>query len=194
MPLLDVNDSLLLVIDAQPNFYRDRPDVDDHAFACFVDRAAWVTGLAVALDVPVVVTVERPERNGDTADPIARALRPDDRTFPKDVFGVTGNAQIVEALDEIGRRTAVLVGMETDVCVAHSAVGLRDLGFRVAAVTDALFAPGEAHGHGLERLRGCGAELISAKGLFYEWLPSLDAVKALKQARPDLARPPGFKL
>jgi nicotinamidase-related amidase len=194
MPLVDVSDSVLFVIDVQPGFYRGRPDVDEATFGCFVDRVAWVTRLAAALSVPTVVTVERPEKNGEIADVVAAALPPGVARHPKDAFAVTGNDEIMRTVDAMRRRTAVLIGMETDVCVAQSAVGLRDGGCRVAAVTDALFAPGRAHDHGLERLRSCGTELISAKALFYEWLPTLDAVRALKREHPELCSPPGFRL
>jgi nicotinamidase-related amidase len=194
MPLLQLNDSVLLVIDAQPGFYRERPDVDGESLTTFLERAAWVAALAAALGVPIVVTVERPARNGDTAEGIKRFLGPNDPVFAKETFAATMDLGIACELDRLARRTAVVVGMETDVCVAQSAIGLRDLGFRVAAISDAVFAPGEAHHHGLERLRGCGAELMSAKVLFYEWLPSLEAVQSFKREHPELARPPGFRL
>ena len=53
-----------------------------------------------------------------------------------------------------GRKTAVLVGLETDVCVAHSALGLLGHGYQVAVVADATGSPGTAHGFGLERAAG----------------------------------------
>ena len=194
MPLMDVSDSMLFVIDVQPGFYRDRPDVDDALFNDFVHWVAWVTRLAAALDVPTVVTVERQEKNGDTAEVVTCALAPAALRHPKDTFAVTGDGRLMDEIAALGRRTAVLTGMETDVCVAQSAIGLRDRDYRVAAVADALFAPGDAHRHGLERLRSCGTELISAKALFYEWLPNVDAVRALKRAHPELASPPAFRL
>lgn len=194
MPLLDPSDCVLLVIDTQPGFYRDRADVDQEAFASFMDRVGWVVAVAAGVGIPVVETVERPERNGDTA-PAVRDVLPEDRArFEKDAFGAVGNDDLRNHLASIGRTTAVLVGMETDVCVSHSAIGLLDRRWRVAAVSDALFSPGKAHDHGLERLRHVGVELVSAKGLFYEWLPSVSAVREFKGANPSLRKPPGFLL
>lgn len=108
-----------------------------------------------------------------------------------EVFDLAHNDHIRLAVERASRSSVVLVRMETDVCIAHSAVGLVDLDYRVAAVTDALFAPGDAHDHGLERLRGSGVELVSATGLFYEWLPSLAKAQAFKASHPELAAP-GF--
>jgi nicotinamidase-related amidase len=194
MPRVDRQDSTLVVIDTQPGFYRDREDVDPAGFSAFVDRVAWLVAVAVAVDVPVVVTVERPARNGDTAAEIVRCLPMATPLFDKSTFDLTADDAIRAAVEETGRRTAVLVGMETDVCVAQSALGLCDRGFRVAAVADATFSPGEAHAAGLERMRGVGLELVSVKGVFYEWLPSLDEFREFKTSHPELARPVGIQL
>ena len=74
MSLLRRDRSVLLVIDAQDGFYGDqRRDVDRVAFALAIERVAWVTGLAQALDVPVVVTEEDAATNGPTAPSVARS-------------------------------------------------------------------------------------------------------------------------
>jgi nicotinamidase-related amidase len=88
----------------------------------------------------------------------------------------------------------VLVGMETDVCVTHSALGFVEQGRRVVVIHDAVFSAGVSHGHGLARLRQEGIELMSAKELYYEWLRDLPTVLAFDAAHPDLASPPGFSL
>jgi nicotinamidase-related amidase len=194
MPLLDRDDSLLVVIDTQPGFYRDRADVDADAFELFVARVAWLAGSARALEIPVVVLEEEPERYGATADSVRAQLPPGSDGLPKEQFGLMGNPELRAAVERTGRRTAVLVGMETDVCVAHSAVGLRDEGYRVAVATDATYSPLEAHAHGLARLRDGGVELLSAKGVLYDWLRSVQASIDFVADNPELANPPGFSL
>lgn len=194
MPLLDRDDSLLAVIDTQPGFYRGRPDVDAEAFAGFVGRVAWLAGVAGALGVPVVVVEEDPEHNGPTAAAVRDRLPAGTTALPKPEFGLMAVPELRAAVERTGRRTAVLAGMETDVCVAHSAIGLRDAGFRVAVATDALFSPPGAHDHGLQRLRDAGAELLSAKGVLYDWLRTVEASIAFVERHPELAEPPGFRL
>jgi nicotinamidase-related amidase len=54
------------------------------------------------------------------------------------------------------RLTAVVVGFETDVCVAQSAIGLREHGFDCAVVADATFSSGEMHARSLDRLSAAG--------------------------------------
>ena len=112
----------------------------------------------------------------------------------KPVFGLADTPEILAAVEALGRRTAVLAGFVTDVCVTHSALGLLDRGYRVAVVTDATGSPGEMHGLGLRRIRDAGATLLHAKGVYYEWVRTLDAARAFEAANPDLAAPPGFSL
>ena len=194
MPLIQHVDSFLVVVDAQPGFYDERSDFDETQFKEFVARAAWVGRLAVAVSVPVIVTEEQSERNGPTAEEICAVLTDDVFPLPKGVFALTGDARIRSAVESTGRRTAGLVGMETDVCIAQSAIALVDLGYRTVVVADAVFSPGEAHDHGLRRIEGTGVEVIAAKGLFYEWLPTISDVQEVKRRDPRLGVPPGFKL
>jgi len=193
--LIRRDDSILLVIDTQEGFYGDeRSDVDRAAFELFVARVAWVSGLARALEIPAVVTEEDPETNGPTAPGVLARLPAGTPVLTKPVFAAADNPAIRAALDATGRHTVVAVGLETDVCVAHSAVSLIERGYHVAAVTDAVFSPGAAHGHGLDRLRAEGVQLLSAKELFYDWARALADVRALVLAYPELETPPGFSL
>jgi nicotinamidase-related amidase len=192
--LLDRDDSLLLVIDAQPAFYGDEPGSDPAPLAVALARAAWVAGVATALGVPAVVTEEDAARNGATAAGIVTALPLAARAFAKHVFGAADQPEILAAIVATGRRTAVIVGLETDVCVAHTALGLLDRGFRVAVVEDATYAPGATHAAGLRRVAAAGAEIVHAKGLYYEWTRTLEASRAFERDHPALADPPGFSL
>lgn len=189
--LLDVADSLLVVIDAQPSFYGGEPVP---AQAAALARAAWLTGVATALYVPMVVTEEDAASNGPTDPAIATRLPAGTPVLAKAVFGAADQRDILAAIEATGRHTAVMVGLETDVCVAHSALGLLDRGIRVVVVDDATYSPGEMHDAGLRRILAAGGEVVQAKGVYYEWIRTLDAARALQRDHPDLADPPGFSL
>jgi nicotinamidase-related amidase len=195
MPHLDAADSVLVVIDAQPGFYGpSRHDVDRALFASALARSAWVAGVAAALDVPVVLTEEDAATNGPTSAPICAAVPHDAPVLVKQVFGADANPDIDAAVRRHGRGSVVLVGLETDVCVAHSAIGWAAAGLRTVVVHDAVYSAGEGHANGLARLRAEGIELLSAKELYYEWLRDLPTVRAFDEAHPALATPPGFSL
>ena len=195
MPHLDIDDSLLLVIDAQDGFYpQSRADVDQAAKNAALARAGWVCGVAVALSVPVIVMEEDPARNGRTAEQVSRWLPGGAPVFTKTVFGAFGNPDIADAVAATGRGTIVIVGMETDVCVAHTAIGAAERGLRPVIVHDAVFSAGDGHGNGIARLAVEGIERLSAKELYYDWLRDLPSVRAFDAAHPQLATPPGFSL
>jgi hypothetical protein len=195
VPLIARDDSLLAVVDLQPRFWGDRLDADDLRRAMDVAaRAAWLAGVASALGIPAVITEEEPERGGPTDAAVLAAVRPVAPVFTKPVFGLAGCPDIMNAIGGAGRRTVVLAGYETDVCVTHSAVGLREAGYRVVVAEDAVYSPFGAQAPGMARLRDLGFELVHCKGIYYDWVRTLRAALAFRHDNPQLAEPPGFSL
>jgi nicotinamidase-related amidase len=184
-------DTVLVVVDVQPGFLERASfsERDSENARAALERMAWLVALAARLEIPVVVTEEAPERNGPTDARIAGRLPARTPVLRKPTFGLAGTPEILAAVRASGRGTAVVVGCETDVCVAQSAIGLRDEGFVCVVVTDATFSPGEMHGHGLERLTADGVALNHTKGIAYEWLGSVERARAVL-VDPALPSPP----
>jgi nicotinamidase-related amidase len=168
---LQADGCVLVVVDTQPGFLDKLTEGDASAV---VDRIRWLCRLAAWLQVPVVVTEEEPERNGKTAAPVREALPSGTVPHVKPAFDLAACPAILADVRRPGRDTVVLCGLETDVCVAQSALGLLDAGRRAVVVEDAVAAPGAAHAQGLARLSRAGAELIGVKGLGYEWLGTVE--------------------
>lgn len=181
---------MLCVVDVQPGFLAK---LDPGVRERLVDTARFLVEVAARLAVPRFVTVEDPGRNGATVDAIRSCLAPGDFDRDKRVFGLGDQPDLASALLSQPRRTAIVIGLETDVCILHSAVSLAKLGFRAVVVTDATGAPGVGHDFGLERARALGLETIHAKGLYYEWIRSLDGLAAL-MTEPKIRPPPGIVL
>jgi nicotinamidase-related amidase len=187
--LIDESDSVLVVIDTQPGFL---DKLDPSLAATLEGRIAWLVRLALALDVPIVVTLEEPERNGGIATSVDALVPADVTRHTKPAFGLAACPPIVADVERSGRGTAVLCGLETDVCVAQSALGLVDRGMRVVVVVDAVGSPGDAHDQGLARMRDAGVEPVGLKGLAYEWLRTVERAWAIDAQLPD--PPPGIVL
>jgi nicotinamidase-related amidase len=177
--LLDADDCVVAVVDTQHGFLRKLPE--DEA-AALVDRIWWLCSLAAWLDVPVVVTEEEPEKNGETAPTVTDVLAPGTSRHVKPIFDLSACPAILADVTRHSRSTVVLCGLETDVCVAQSALGLLDAGKRVVVVEDAVGSAGTAHAQGLARMARAGVELIGVKALAYEWLRTVERAKAFAAA------------
>ena len=103
MPLIDRADSLLIVIDAQPGF-AGSTDATSGESARSREVAAWLTGVAAALDVPIVVTEEDAATNGPTDPAIAARLPRGTAILPKVVFGLADEPTIMAAVESTGRQ------------------------------------------------------------------------------------------
>jgi nicotinamidase-related amidase len=163
--------SVLVVIDTQPGFL-DKLSEDEAS--AVVDRIRWLCRLAGWLSVPVVITEEEPGRNGETVAPVKEGLPPGTVRHLKPAFDLAACPEILADLVQHDPKAVVLCGLETDVCVAQSALGLADAGMRVVVVEDAVASAGAAHAQGLARLTRAGVELIGVKGLGYEWLETVE--------------------
>jgi nicotinamidase-related amidase len=193
VPLVRREDSLFVVVDAQPGFFAyDALSEDDAERAGdAVTRITWMAGLAALLDIPAVVVEEGPDRNGHTDPRILERVPPGTPTVEKPTFGLTACEEAVAAVRATGRRTIVLVGFETDVCVAQSAIGLVDLGFRAVVAEDATYTNSALeHERGIARMAGAGVERNHCKGLTFEWLHTVDrAIETFPEAAA-LGTPP----
>lgn len=169
--LLDASDSVLLVIDVQDPFLHK---VGTPIANRVVERIQWLVVFARWMEIPVVVTAEDISVCGLTTEPIRKVLPDDASDQDKLVFGLTGQDDIFQSVVATDRKTAVIVGLETDVCIQHSAMGLASRGYNVAVVVDATASPGIGHEIGIGRMREAGITLVSTKSLFFEWVRDLD--------------------
>jgi isochorismate hydrolase len=108
--------------------------------------------------------------SGPVHPAVVGALAPGTPIHDKMHFGLAGEESILQSLRDSKRNTAIVVGLETDVCVCQSALGLLERDYRVAVVADAVGSPGPDHAYGLQRMRAAGVVVVGLKGLFYEWM------------------------
>ena len=188
--LVERERSCLLVIDVQQYFLDKLPA---ESRSGLVQRIGWLMRMARLLDIPVLATAENIARNGPLLPDLAELLPAGTTAFDKMIFGLMGQDDIRAAVDATGRDTFVLVGLETDVCIAQSALGLAAAGRRTVVVDDASASPPPHHAHGLRRLRDAGITVTSVKGIFYEWVRDLATYHRL-EPQMNMALPEGLTL
>ncbi len=190
--LVDPHDSILVVIDVQDAFLEK---LAPETASALLNNVVWLIEVARWKCVPIAATAEEADSMA-TAAAVVEALRADIDLVDKRVFGLTDQPETMASFAAVAgeRTTAVLVGLETDVCVLHSALGLMSLGYRVIVVVDAVGSPAPGNELGLERLRSAGAVLVDAKGLFYEWLRTVAEVERFHDELPHMRAAAGSKL
>jgi nicotinamidase-related amidase len=185
--------SCLLVIDVQ-QYFLNKLALDERE--PLVRRIAWLMRAARLLEIPIIATAEDMERDGPLVPELERELPAGSKVFDKLIFGLCDQPDIrasVDAMAGNGRDQFVLAGMETDVCIAHSAFGLADAGFRPFVIDDACASPAPHHDHGLRRLRDGGITVTSLKGIFYEWVRNLETLNRIR-TKINEPLPPGLTL
>jgi nicotinamidase-related amidase len=182
--------SCLVVIDVQQYFLEKLPQGQRGPL---VARIAWLMRVALALEIPIIATAEDVANDGPLVTELASLLPAGAKVFDKMVFGLADQPDIRAAVDACGRTDFVLVGLETDVCVAHSALGLAAAGHRVAVLEDACGSPPPHHDAGLRRMREAGIVVTTVKGMYYEWLRDLATLARVKAAI-GTERPAGLTL
>lgn len=189
--LIEVDNCCLVVIDVQQSFL---DKLTRKQRKRLVKGLVWLVKVATRLEVPMVVTAENIEKIGSVIPELLKILPQDVKVHNKMVFELAADPQILAAVKATGRRIAVLVGLETDVCVAHSAIGLLKAGYQVVVVEDATASPGKAHRYGLARMRGAGVLLSDLKSLYYEWLRTVERSRAFHTAYKAELGDPGITL
>ncbi len=129
------------------------------------------------LSVPILVTEQYPNGLGETLPEVKQALGEQYLPIPKTAFSCFGEPVFVDALKEQDRPWVVLIGIETHVCVAQTAItGVNaefdsDIGYGVAVLGDCTGSrTREFHDYGIMRLQNENAVVSCSDAFFYEML------------------------
>lgn len=167
--MLDRTRSVLVVVDTQDRLLAAIPDARS-----VTARTVFAIRVAALIRVPIVCTRQYPDGLGALEPSVAAAIdlasewtnvtRVDKMTF--DCFGEPAFADAVCSAE---RQQLALVGTETHICVAQTALaGLRE-GFDVHVLSDACASREEPyHESALARLRHAGAVVSTTESAAYE--------------------------
>lgn len=168
LPLVDPDDSTLLIVDMQTRLAAAMEPV---AWARVRDSTRLLARAAGELGLPVVVSQQYPTGLGPTAPEIVADLPAQAQTLDKTCFSVAGDDDLAEALRMTGRDQVVICGMEAHVCVLQSAAGLAAAGYRPFVVADAVCSRDDAHSaNALDRMRASGLAVTNRESVLFEWL------------------------
>jgi nicotinamidase-related amidase len=170
--VIDAEQAFLLVVDLQQS-YASRL----HEWDRTVERACILIRAARELHLPVIYTEQYPRGLGPTTPRVLDALGPAAR-FEKRSLSCWGAAGLAEHVVALGRRHAIVCGIETHACISQTAHDLLTRSFRVHLPHDALGSrrPQE-HELAYQKLLMSGALPASVESVLLECLRSADHPK-----------------
>lgn len=163
--LLKKDESILLLVDVQEKL---TPAVLESK--AFIERCEWMLKLASKMDVPILVSEQYPKGLGPTLQQFQTYFTAD-HCVDKVHFSCMSDDKYVQRLKQFHKKQLVLIGIEAHVCVLQTALEMRDQGFDVFVVVDAVSSRGKQNlKYGLKRMAQNGVYLITAEMVFFEWL------------------------
>ncbi len=165
---LQAKKSQLLVIDVQERLAPVMHDMKAMTKQCVILMEA-----ACHLNIPLMISEQYRKGLGATLP----ALRDQAQNAPimeKMHFSCLDDAAMCAHLEDkaqAGRNQFVLTGIEAHICVAQTALDLREAGHQTYVVADAVTARKPRSVEiALDRLRGQGVEVITTEMALFEWL------------------------
>jgi len=129
---LNKDTSALLIIDIQDRLAA----VMKHKEA-IVNNCLHLIELSKMFNIPIVLTEQYPKGLGQTVEELRNAL-PAYRPVEKLTFSCCDEPSFFSEIKRLNKKSLILTGMETHICILQTCIGLLQNGFNVHLVKDAV--------------------------------------------------------
>ena len=139
--LIDPTDLVILLLDHQSGLFQN---VKDISVAELRSNTSALAKLATLLNIPVITTASVPDGPNGPLMPEIHQFAPHAVYVPrKGEVNAWDNALFAKTVRETGKKTMIIAGVWTSVCVMFPALDAKAEGFKVYAVIDASGDPSE---------------------------------------------------
>ena len=139
--LFDVSDAVILLLDHQSGLFQT---VKDIGVAELRANTTMLAKLATLLEIPVITTASEPNGPNGPLMPEIHENAPHAQFVPrKGEVNAWDSEDFVAAVRATGRKTLIMAGVWTSVCVMFPALDAKAAGFDVYAVMDASGDPSD---------------------------------------------------
>ena len=165
--LIDPADTLILLLDHQTGLFQT---VKDISVAELRTNTVVLMKVAKLMKIPVITTASVPDGPNGPLMPEIQQYAPDATYVPrKGEISAWDNEDFVKTVRKTGKKTLIIAGVWTSVCVAFPALQAKAEGYKVYAVMDASGDPSEmASRTTLARLTQAGVIPMSTNMVFCE--------------------------
>lgn len=162
---LDRKDAAILIIDLQEKLMKAMKDREK-----VYKNTGLLMAVAKELDIPVVLTEQYPQGLGSTVKEIKDSLPSNYYLLEKFKFSAYVD-EMRDILNKIGRKTMVVTGSETHVCVFQTTRDLVEAGYKVHLVADAVCSRFEEnYRNGLQLMGNLGAVITNTETVLFDLL------------------------
>jgi nicotinamidase-related amidase len=139
--LLDPNDTVLLLLDHQSGLFQT---VKDISVAELRSNVVMLAKLATLMKIPVITTASEPSGTNGPLMPEIHQFAPHAvYVGRKGEVNAWDNEDFIKAVQKTGKKTLLMAGVWTSVCVMFPALDAKVAGYKVYAVIDASGDPSE---------------------------------------------------
>ena len=165
MYMIDLTDAVALAIDFQTRLLPAMHDSEK-----LESRVVRMIRGLNALEVPILVTTQYSKGLGPTTEPIQEVLD-NAPTYEKNTFSALRNEEFRDALAATGRKSVILFGIETHICVQQTALQLLEAGCQVTLIEDCCGSRSSRdHETAIRRLAAAGCTVTSYESILFEML------------------------
>lgn len=133
--MIDPDDVVMLLIDHQSGLFNT---VQDIPVPDLRHNAIALAKTATLLDIPVLTTASVPDGPNGPLIPEIHECAPHAQFIPRTgQINAWDNPPFVEAIEKTGRKTMVIAGTLTSVCLAFPAISAIEAGYKAYCVVDA---------------------------------------------------------
>ena len=139
--LLDPADAVLLLLDHQTGLFQTVKDV---TITDLRNNTVMLAKLATMFNIPIITSASEPNGPNGPLMPELEQAAPNAIYVPrKGEVNAWDNAEFVNTVRKTGKRTLIIAGVWTSVCVAFPALDAKAAGYKVYTVMDASGDPSE---------------------------------------------------
>jgi len=178
----DVSGLFLVIVDVQERLVKAMPE---KVVEQIYKNINLFTLASKVYNIPVIVTEQYPKGLGETASNITKNLK-DFKKVVKTTFSCCYSKLFNKEIEELKRKTAILVGMETHVCIFQTTLGLLENGYKVFIPNDAVCSRAKKNWeNGIKMLSESGALISNTESMIFQMLKDANSSE-FKQLSPFL--------
>ena len=162
---LSRHEPVLVIVDIQERLASAVKNKD-----AVINNCRHLIEIAKLYNIPIIVSEQYPKGLGPTVGELVSAL-PAHHLVEKTAFNCCAENRFTDELNRLFRKTIILTGMETHICVLQTCIDLLSRGYYVNIACDAVGSRTENNWRmGIEYMRDAGAVITGTETILFQLL------------------------